>query len=58
MKMRGETHLSERQRRSYAHLLHPSVLGWYPNAVDIHPYKFVDLKPLDEFSVTKVSRNP
>jgi oligopeptide transport system substrate-binding protein len=40
------------------YLLHPSVLGWYPNAVDIHPYKFVDLKPLDELSVTKVSRNP
>ena len=26
MKMHEETHLNERQRRSYAHLLHPSVL--------------------------------
>jgi serine/threonine protein phosphatase PrpC len=26
MKLRGDTHLSERQSRSYAHLLHPSVL--------------------------------
>jgi oligopeptide transport system substrate-binding protein len=29
------------------YLLHPSVLGWYPNATDVHPYKFVDLKPLE-----------
>jgi len=40
------------------YLLHPSVLGWYPNAVDIHPFKFVDLKPLEEFTGTKLSKKP
>ena len=40
------------------YLLHPSVFGWYPNAVDIHPYKFVDLKPLEEFRGMKLSKDP
>jgi oligopeptide transport system substrate-binding protein len=38
-----------------SYLLHPSVLGWYPNATDIHPYKFVDLKPLEELHETKLA---
>jgi len=38
------------------YLLHPSVLGWYPNAVDVHPYKFVDLKPLEDLPDTKLSK--
>ena len=27
------------------HLINPSVQGWDPNILDIHPYKFVYLKP-------------
>jgi oligopeptide transport system substrate-binding protein len=41
-----------------AHLIHPSVTGWYPNIVDDHPYKFVDLKPLEKMSEPKLSENP
>jgi oligopeptide transport system substrate-binding protein len=40
------------------YLIHPSVLGWYPNARDTHPYKFVDLKPLEELHDTKLLRKP
>jgi oligopeptide transport system substrate-binding protein len=38
------------------YLLDPSVLGWYPNASDSHPYKFVDLKPPGELPDTKLSK--
>jgi oligopeptide transport system substrate-binding protein len=41
-----------------AHLIHPSVTGWYPNIVHDHPYKFVDLKPLEKMSEPKLSENP
>jgi oligopeptide transport system substrate-binding protein len=40
------------------HLVHPSVTGWYPNIVDDHPYKFIDLKPLEETPDTRLSKNP
>ena len=41
-----------------AYLLHPSVLGWYSNILDDHPYKFVDLKPLGEGLSTKLTKSP
>jgi oligopeptide transport system substrate-binding protein len=40
------------------YLLHPSVRGGYPNAADDHPYKFIDLKPLEELTDAKLSKNP
>ncbi len=36
----------------------PSVTGWYPNVVDDHPYKFVDLKSPEELSDLKLLREP
>jgi len=40
------------------HLVHPSVTGWYPNVVDDHPYKFVDLKSPEELSDLKLLQEP
>jgi oligopeptide transport system substrate-binding protein len=40
------------------HLIHPSVTGWYPNVVDDHPYKFVDLRPLEAAPDRKLSKTP
>jgi oligopeptide transport system substrate-binding protein len=40
------------------YLIHPSALGWYPNATDTHPYKFVDPKPLEELQHTKLFKKP
>jgi oligopeptide transport system substrate-binding protein len=43
---------------SSLHLVHPSVAGWYPNVLDDHPYKFIDLEPLDDLKELKLSKNP
>lgn len=43
---------------SSLHLVHPSVTGWYSNVLDDHPYKFVDLEPLEDLQGLKLSRNP
>ena len=29
-------------------LKHPTVKGWYPNILDIHPYKYVYLNNKEE----------
>jgi oligopeptide transport system substrate-binding protein len=41
-----------------SHLIHPSVTGWYPNVVDDHPYKFIDLKSPEELSDRKFLEEP
>ena len=28
------------------HLVHPTVIGWEPNLLDTHPWKFIDLAPV------------
>jgi oligopeptide transport system substrate-binding protein len=36
-------------------MIHPSVLGWTSNVLDNHPYKFLDLKPIEEIRRAKSS---